>query len=284
MISVKTLNQFSLSADYAKSFAPVAFGLQILALWSVWRWLFIRFGTSSEEVWGIAALVAAVFFAFFRQSKSSEEVKPFAYFAAAVSLALYAVSFAFAPPLVRGILAVVSLTFLLSGWRFGRKFHVGIFVLLLLGLPLVASLNFYLGFPLRVLVGEAVEFLLKMQGLDVFREGVGLHFGKKMIWIDAPCSGIKMLWFGVFLTAVAACFYQLKNTKTIAALSLAFLTILLGNIFRASALFYTESEIVLVPQWFHETIGVLAFTLTALGIVLIVKKVAEFQWQKYFSF
>ena len=92
-----------------------------------------------------------------------------------------------------------------------------------------------------------------------------------------------MLWFGIFLTAATACFYRLKNSKIIIALGLSFAVILLGNIFRASALFYTEAEIVKVPQWFHESVGVFAFVLTALAIVLITKKIAEFEWQKYFS-
>ncbi len=264
---------------HSKRFAPLAFGLQIAALWNVWRWLFVRFGTSGEDVWGIAALAAVAFFSFFWQPQANREIKSFAWMSAAVFLLLYAVSFAFAPPLVRGILAFASITFTLSDWQFDRKFHVGIFTLLLLGLPVAASLNFFLGYPLRVIVGEAVEFLLRMQGLDVLREGVCLHFGDKMIWIDAPCSGIKMLWFGIFLTAVGACFYKLNNSKTLAALVAAFAAILTGNIFRASALFYTEAEIVKVPLWFHEAIGVFAFVVTALGIVFIVKKIAEFEWR-----
>jgi len=283
MISAKTTDKFSLIYTRTADFSFVFLAFQIIALWSVWRWLFVRFASSGEEIWGIAALVAVVFFAFFGQRKNNGEITTFAYFSAAFFLFLYAVSFAFAPPLMRGILAIISLTFVLSDWRFARKFHIGIFVLLLLGLPIVASLNFYLGFPLRVVVGEAVAFLLQMQGLSVFREGVCLHFGDKSIWIDAPCSGIKMLWFGIFLTAAAACFYELKNSKILAALALSFVIILLGNIFRASALFYTEAEIVKVPQWFHETAGVFSFGLTALAIVFITKKIAEFEWQKYFS-
>jgi hypothetical protein len=98
---------------------------------------------------------------------------------------------------------MTALTFTLSVWCFGKTFYVGLWSLLLLSLPSVASLEFFLGYPLRVLVGEATAFLLQMQGLDVWREGVCLHFGEKLIWIDAPCSGIKMLWFGLFLAAIS---------------------------------------------------------------------------------
>lgn len=279
----RTFNNLPAIASRFKTFPFVAFILQMAALWSVWQWLGSRFGTSGDEFWGIFALLAAAFFSIFGNREQTKEIKPSALIFSSVCLLLYAFSLASAPSLVRGILAMTALTFTLSGWRFGRTFHFGLFTLLLLGLPLIASLNFYLGYPLRLIVGEAVEFLLRMQGLDVFREGVCLHFGEKLIWIDAPCSGIKMLWFGIFLTAILACFYRLKNLKTIFALALSFVAIVLGNIFRASALFYTEAEIIKAPQWLHEAVGVFAFAVTALGIVFIVKGVADFKWQKYFS-
>jgi exosortase/archaeosortase family protein len=133
-------------------------------------------------------------------------------------------------------------------------------------LPVAASLQFFLGYPLRVKVGAATAFLLQMQGLDVWREGVCLHFGEKLIWIDAPCSGIKMLWFGFFLASFLVCFYRLSNFKAAAVLGSAFLIILLGNIFRASALFYIEAEIIKTPAFMHEAVGVFAFAFTAVGI------------------
>jgi hypothetical protein len=67
--------------------------------------------------------------------------------------------------------------------------------------------------PLRVIVGVATAFLLQMQGLDVWREGVCLHFGEKLIWIDAPCSGIKMLWFGFFLASFLFVFIASQTSK-----------------------------------------------------------------------
>ena len=244
--------------------------LQLLTFWAVWRWMAIRVWTSGEEVWGIVSIFAVIFFAFFWQ-KNLAKINSSAFIYPTIFTLFYLAGFAFAPPLVRAILAMTALTFTLSSWRFGQTFHLGIYVLLLLSLPVMASMNFFLGFPLRVVIGEAVEFLLKLQGLDVWREGVCLHFGEKLVWIDAPCSGVKMLWFGMFLTAVLVCFYQLKNFKSLIAFVLSFISILLGNIFRASALFYTETEIIKAPVWMHEAVGVFAFAVTALGIVFIIK-------------
>lgn len=256
------------------------FFVQLIAFWSAWQWLTARVWSSDEEIWGIFAIAAAVFFCFFRSENVSVKLSTFSLYSSAIFTILYAASFAYAPPLARSALAMTALTLTLSGWRFNRKFHAGIFTLLLLGLPVMASFNFFLGYPLRVIVGEAVEFLLKLQGLEVWREGVGLHFGEKLIWIDAPCSGVKMLWFGIFLTAVLITFFRFNILKSITALIIAFAAILLGNVFRASALFYTEAEIFQIPAWMHEAIGVFAFLLTALGIVFIVTKLNDLKWQK----
>jgi exosortase/archaeosortase family protein len=63
------------------------------------------------------------------------------------------------------------------------------------------------------------------------------------------------------------CFYRLSNFKAAAVLGSAFLIILLGNILRASALFYIEAEIIKTPAFMHEAVGVFAFAFTAIGIV-----------------
>ena len=141
MILSKTFSEKPLIANRSHEFAFIALGLQLAAFWSVWRWLFIRFSTSGEEFWGIFALAAALFFYLFQPLKSDVEIKSTALLFASIFLFIYALSFAFAPPLVRGILAAISLTLVLSDWRFGRTFHIGLFTLLLLGLPVIASLK-----------------------------------------------------------------------------------------------------------------------------------------------
>lgn len=254
--------------------------LQLLAFWAVWRWLALRVWTSAEERWSFLALAAAIFFAFSwtkaeshgEPDASKRHFSTFDYLPSVCLTALYAASFIIAaPPLARAILAMAALTYALSRPRFGVYFHFGLFGLLLLSLPSVASLQFYLGYPLRVAVGKATTWLLQMQGLNVWREGVCLHFGEKLIWIDAPCSGVKMLWFGFFLAAFLVCFFRLSNLKSLAVFASAFLIILLGNIFRASALFYIEAEIFAAPEFMHEAVGVFSFAFIALGIVCVAQ-------------
>jgi exosortase/archaeosortase family protein len=247
--------------------------LQLVAFWSVGRWYFLRLSTSNDETWGILALlvIAALIF---KNRRKNYNVSNLGFITA--SILIYAVSFPFLPPLLRAVIAVTSLTFTISGWFFGKKFHFGIWSLFLLCLPSIASMQFFLGFPLRILVGEATAFLLKLNGLVVFREGVCLHFGEQLIWIDAPCSGIKMLWTGFFLTSLLITIYGFNFKKACFAFASAFGIILLGNIFRAVGLFYLEAEIVKMPSFAHEAIGVSAFVLTCIGIVVTILKFRGF--------
>lgn len=254
--------------------------LQIAGFWSVWQWIAARFATSVDAGWEILPLLSILLFSWFAPQRRHSDISSAGFITAAIFLIAYAVSFTFAPPMIRGVFAIISVTFILSSWRFGVFFHFGIFVLFLLSLPLTDSLNFFLGYPMRVVVSEVVEFLLSLQGLDVYREGVCLHFGEKLIWIDAPCSGIKMLWFGTFLATFLSCFFKLGTFRLVVVLALTFTAIMFGNILRASALFYIESGLIDSPEWMHSAVGVIAFAFTSLAIVFIVKKVSALEWQK----
>jgi exosortase/archaeosortase family protein len=251
--------------------------MQLVAFWAVWQWYAARLWDSSGEYWSLLALVAAILICFVKREKNENQSGGF--ILPTIFVLIYAASFQFLPPLVSAMIAVTALSFTLSRLFFGRFLHVGVYVLLLLGLPFVASLNFFLGFPLRVAVGEATAWLLRLNGLAVWREGVCLHFGEKLIWIDAPCSGIKMLWFGTFLTAVIVGFLGLSFWRSVLAFAGGFLLVLLGNVFRAASLFYIEAEIVRAPGWAHDAVGVFAFVLIAASIVLISQALGkDFKW------
>ncbi|WP_034923523.1 archaeosortase/exosortase family protein, partial [Candidatus Accumulibacter vicinus] len=66
------------------------------------------------------------------------------------------------------------------------------------------SLQFYGGYPLRVLAGSLAVALLQLNGLAVERAGAVLLWDGRQIAIDAPCSGLRMLWAGAYLMAAAA--------------------------------------------------------------------------------
>jgi exosortase/archaeosortase family protein len=74
----------------------------------------------------------------------------------------------------------------------------------------------------------------------------------------------------MFLTFVLLCLYELPLVKTLLLLSLSFVVIIIGNVFRAVALFYMEAGVLSMPSWGHDYAGVVAFVLEAAGIVSIM--------------
>lgn len=83
-----------------------------------------------------------------------------------------------------------------------------------------------------------------------------------------------MLWVGLFLACALASFYDLRPLKTLYALMSAFVAIIVGNIFRAVALFYLEAGVIESPAWAHDYVGLVAFVIIATSIALIVRRIS----------
>ncbi len=273
---------FSSLGEPRQAFHPViVLLLQAAAFWAAWRSIAARLSHTAEPFWEMLPLFSVVILSWWNGRERSAAINSGTLILASLAAVFYAASFAFAPPLARAGLAFLSVTFVISAWRYGKRFHLGVFILLLLALPLTDSLNFYLGFPMRVVVGEAAVILLKMQGLNVIREGVILHLGQHIISIDAPCSGIKMLWFGTFLATASATLLKLSNVRIVLVLAGAFLVIMIGNVFRASSLFYLETGIIDGPLWMHSATGVVTFSFTSAAIIwMTVRLTSEAEWRK----
>jgi exosortase/archaeosortase family protein len=195
----------------------------------------------------------------------------------ATLLLCYSLSYHFLSPLPRAAIAVTAIAATVSVMRFGQRFHLGVWGLLLLALPVVASLQFYLGFPMRAVVARLAAPMLQINGFAVVAEGASLNWNGDPILIDAPCSGVKTLWTGFYLTFTLACYYKLNAKRTALACVAAFAAIIIGNTFRAAALFYVESDAanLPLPDWTHEGVGVVVFAATAIAIAWIVRKVKQ---------
>jgi exosortase/archaeosortase family protein len=250
---------------------PVLFLFQIIAFWPVWQWYIERSVDGSDDSWGWVALGTASLICL--RSDTGARVPRFPWLLPALLVSTYTISYWFFPPLLRAMIAVVSIGAVISVYRFGNRLHAGVCGLLILSLPLMASLQFYLGFPLRFLVAELSALMLRLGGLTVMSEGSYLKWGDKLISIDAPCSGIKMLWAGYFLTFSLACIYRLGFWRSLQATMLSLPLIILGNLFRSVALFYTESGIVAWPGWSHDLIGIVFFLFTGLCILSLIHRI-----------
>ena len=195
----------------------------------------------------------------------------------ATLLLCYSSGYHFLSPLPRAAIAVTAIAATVSAMRFGRRLHLGVWGLLLLALPVVASLQFYLGFPMRAVVAKLAAPMLQINGFAVTAVGASLNWNGDPILIDAPCSGVKMLWTGFYLTFALACYYKLNARRTSLACAAALAAIVIGNTFRAAALFFVESGAANfpLPDWTHEGVGVVVFAATAIAIAWMVRRVKQ---------
>lgn len=151
--------------------------------------------------------------------------------------------------------------------------------LIILSLPMVASLNFYLGYPMRVLACHLASAMLNLGGLAVSAQGTEILSNNSIVGIDPPCSGIKMLWVALYLTATFASVRGLKTLPTIKVLVLSLVAAIAANALRVSSLFYVESGIIEVgTAWHsivHSGVGVAVFALSAAVLMKITYSLPE---------
>jgi exosortase/archaeosortase family protein len=240
-----------------------------IAFWPIWVWFANGTVDGSNDSAGLLA-AATVVAIVWRAPVAPTLAWPLA--VPTALLALYALATAAgAPVAVCALLAALALAALASAYRLGRRLDIALVALCLLALPLAATLQFYLGYPLRVVAGAVSVAMLRMNGLAVVRDGAMLVWDGQLISIDAPCSGVKMLWAGMYLACALAAIYRLGTARTIAALALAGAVIIAANAVRAAALFYLEAGLVPLPAWGHQATGMSCFIAAALGILLCVR-------------
>ena len=246
--------------------------VQVLAFHPVWRWYGTRLTDGSDEPWGLLALVTALVVLI---ADRSAACKPKSLLVPALLTMLYAVSYPFVPRLVQAAIAVVTITWTLSVVRTGRSLSAPILGLCALSVPVIPSLQFYGGYPLRVVSGTVAALLLNVSGLDVHRDGACLRWAGELVAIDAPCSGVRMLWTGLYLSFFIAAVSRLGYGRTLFVAVAAIAVVILGNSMRAASLFQLETGLVKLPSWSHDAVGLIAFACTGIAIALIAHQLAR---------
>ncbi len=237
-----------------------------LAAWPVWRWYVQRTVDGSDEPYGLLAL-AALLLVVWRRGGLTEPTRS-RWIGAATFLGVYVATFGVLSPLPRALLAVAAFATLYVPARHAVSYSA----LLGLSLPVVATAQFYLGYPLRILAGGVSVSVLRLLGFVVTQEGTLLHWKGEAIMVDAPCSGVRMLWVGLYLTGCLAAWRGLDNRRALVLFAIAFPLIIAANAIRAAALFFKEARIVVLPDWTHTAIGVAIFAAAALLIMRLARK------------
>lgn len=253
---------------------------QICAFWPVWSWYGRRVMDPCDSVWCVVPLIAALFWL---GSQKPKQVENKSLFWPTILTSLYAFAVPFTPPLIRASLAVVALSVSLSLMVYGQTFHCSLTGLLLLALPVIPTAQFYFGYPLRATVASMAVPILNGAGFNVARQGTCLAWGKRLVSVDAPCSGVSMLWAGAFLAFTLALFNDLDFKGTVKLGAFAFVTILAGNVLRTSSLFIVENGGLAGTPWVHEGIGLVIFALAAAFVALMTRYLVGEKWLTSFS-
>lgn len=246
--------------------ATLWLALPTVALMPVWAWSAARLLDQSDDPLGIVALLALLALVM-RDRRRFSTTPRVAWLVAMTLLATAAVvSSGVLPPLLRGVLAVFSVSAALMAVRAAHQPMVALTGLGLLALPLLSSLQFFVGYPLRVVTAEASRFLMGLFGADAVRSGSTLEIAGQLVMVDAPCSGVQMAWVGYFTACVAAVWWRVPDARFLRRLPLVGLAILGGNILRNTLLVLNESQQTHWPAWAHDAIGLAAFT----GVCMLV--------------
>jgi len=158
------------------------------------------------------------------------------------------------PPLASALVAVLALAAGLLALLPARVAAAPVLGLAVLALPLLSTLQFYAGFPLRVLTAEASRWLLA-PAFDVQREAASLIVDGRLVIVDAPCSGVQMAWFGYFIACAVALWAGRGNRDFLTRLPLVGLMVLGGNTLRNSLLVGMEGAGYAPAPWLHEAVG-----------------------------
>ncbi len=238
------------------------------ATWPVWRWYALRLGDGSDEQWGVLALGAVIALALGRRIATRLPASRLPLLTGL--LRFYALCLCWAPPLVRAVPAMLALGVLASATCFARLFHPGLAGLLLLALPVGASMQYCLGYPLRLAATAIAAPLIRLAGFTVEAHGVTLNWMGETVLLDAPCSGVQMLWTGLFMACFLAVWLGFGFWRTLGALVGAAGAVVLANGIRIAVLFFRESAILPMPDWAHEGIGLGAFAAAAGAVLLLM--------------
>lgn len=240
--------------------------LELISFWPVWNWYFSRVISSPDELTGILSIVTALFLIWNKRVHTDPKLPLLGMIVLNI---IYALTYPFSPPLIRAMIAFSAIAVTLTRFFLKVDFNPGIWGLFILGVPLIPSLQFYLGYPLRWLTAFIAVMLINLSGFSISQSGACLNWSGRLVVIDAPCSGIKMFWTGYYLMLTLTAINGFKFPKTIIALLLTTAIIMFGNILRSVTLFYLEAGIVQAPGWMHEIIGLVTFIFVSLMIYFI---------------
>lgn len=244
--------------------------LPVLALWPVWLWSLRRMNDGSDDPYGVVALAMLLLCLWRERQHFCATPRP-AWLLASLLLSGLAIAGAWVlPALARGVLAVVAVIGMALALRGPRQPALAWLGLGLLALPILSSLQFFVGYPLRVITAEVSVWLLRGLDLAVQRQGSTLDVGGQLVMVDAPCSGIHMAWVAYFCAFASAAWLRLRDGYLLRRLPLLGVLVLGGNSLRNTLLVLQETGQSSWPGWMHEATGLAVFVAVCALVLRLV--------------
>jgi exosortase/archaeosortase family protein len=253
--------------------APPALWLALLAaaLAPTWWWMGERMVDGSDDPLGLVALAALAWLAWqCRAHLRAAPRLPWLAFALAAAL-LSTATLGVLPPLASALLGLLSLGGGLAAFLPSSVASAPVLGLSVLSLPLLASLQFYAGYPLRVITAEASRWLLA-SGFAVERSGTALRVDGHLVIVDAPCSGVQMLWLGYFTACVVALWAGRSSMSFLARLPAVSVLVLTGNVVRNAVLVALEAAGTRLPAWAHDAVGLAVLAAVCAAIAWAMRR------------
>ncbi|MDB5868395.1 MAG: hypothetical protein JWP96_727 [Polaromonas sp.] len=247
--------------------------LLVAVLWPTWLWMGRRMLDRSDDPLGLLAL-AALGLLVARHHRRLRAAPRLGWFALALVGVLAAtVAQGLLPALVVALPALLALAAGLVAFLPAGVASAPVVGLSVLALPLLASLQFYAGFPLRLVTAEVSRWLL-LAGHAVERSGASLRVDGRLVIVDAPCSGVQMAWLGYFTACAVTLYLARSNRSFLRRLPAVSVLVLAGNIVRNTLLVAAEASGRHLPGWAHEAVG-LAVLAAVCGAIAFVMSRAE---------
>jgi exosortase/archaeosortase family protein len=231
-------------------------------------WFVRRLDDGSDEPLGLLVLLLALVLAW--RERHSLQTSAKARTAGALAVLTSALSVGFLPPMVRAAVFIIG-----AGAWLGLHRRAGLMGLLILSLPVVASLQFYAGYPMRVAAAEGSVRLLELAGIVVARKGVNIELGGMAISVDPACSGVRMLWHALVAAMALAAVHRVSWRATVAGGLLAVLLVIPANVLRATWLALEESGRFQASGLSHGNVGLLCFLAVLIPLWLLLSKRAH---------
>lgn len=253
--------------------APLALALLAAAFWESWRWLAQRTWWSPEDAVILVATAGLVLGLAARRIASGRGLAPLPALPLAAAVLAHVALVRLAPPLAAASLAVT--TSLAAVWiaTHDERPPPAFWGLCLLIMPVLPTLQFFLGYPMRLVSAALTVPLLQLNGIAVTRSGVTLEWRGETILFDAPCSGVTMLWAGLLLLFVVTTIQHASWSELARATFLALRLLLAANVLRAASLFYLETgALPLDATRLHEAVGLAAYGAALLILVIMLQR------------